>query len=150
MRKWTTQQMSKAIRENISYSGVLKQLGMRTAGGNFQTIRNFAKKHEISLDHFKGQGWAKGQPARNAIPLKDLLVRDCYYSTSKLRKRIFKAKLLKNECCICGLEPEWHGRKLVLEIDHKNGNHYDNRLSNLRVLCPNCHSQTPNFRGRKT
>ena len=149
MRKWTTQQMEKAIREHISYSGVLKQLGMRAAGGNFQTIRNFAKKHAISLDHFKGKGWAKGETAKNAIPLKDLLVKDCYYSTSKFKKRIFKAELLDNKCSECGLESEWNEKPIVLEIDHKNGDRYDNRISNLRVLCPNCHSQTPNFRGRK-
>ncbi len=148
MRKWTIQQMGKAIRDNTSYGGVLRHLGMREAGGNYQTIRNFAEKHKISLDHFKGKGWSKGETAKNAIPLKSLLVKNCYYPTNKLKKRLFKAGLLENKCSICGLEPKWNGETLILEMDHKNGDHCDNRLRNLRVVCPNCHSQTPTFRGR--
>jgi 5-methylcytosine-specific restriction endonuclease McrA len=55
---------------------------------------------------------------------------------------------LKYECSACGLKDSWQDKKLVLQIEHKNGNRKDNRLKNLTFLCPNCHSQTETFAGR--
>ena len=51
-------------------------------------------------------------------------------------------------CALCGNEGEWCGQPLTLQLDHVNGRYDDNRLENLRWLCPNCHSQTPTFAGR--
>ncbi len=148
-KKWTEKEMVDTIKRSTSYGQVLRTFGLREAGGNYQTIRNVAKQNKISLSHFKGKGWSKGRTALNAIPLKNLLVKGCHYPTSKFKHRIFREGLLVNECSECGLKPEWNGKKLVLELDHKNGDHHDNRIRNLRILCPNCHSQTDNFRGRK-
>lgn len=62
-----------------------------------------------------------------------------------VKKRVIKKGLLTNECQACGLKPEWNGKVLVLQIDHINGVNNDHRLENLRLLCPNCHSQTDTF-----
>lgn len=62
-----------------------------------------------------------------------------------LKKKILKNKLLANECQICKQPPEWNGKILVLQLDHINGINNDNRIENLRLLCPNCHSQTDTF-----
>lgn len=69
-------------------------------------------------------------------------------SSGHVKYRLVKAGLLKMECAGCGLGQEWQGKPLSLELDHINGKKRDHRLTNLRVLCPNCHSQTPTFRGR--
>ena len=69
-------------------------------------------------------------------------------STSKLKLRLIKENILENKCVICGLGPEYNGKKLNLHLDHIDGNPFDNRLSNLRILCPNCHSQTETFCGK--
>lgn len=70
-------------------------------------------------------------------------------NTTHLKNRLFAEGLLEKSCEWCGLQGWWGRDRLVLELDHINGNRKDNRLENLRILCPNCHSQTPTFRGRK-
>lgn len=69
--------------------------------------------------------------------------------TDRLKKLLFKEGLLENRCGKCGLGPEWQGEPLSLQLEHHNGVRSDNRLENLRILCPNCHSQTPTYCGRK-
>ena len=64
-----------------------------------------------------------------------------------LRKRLVREGFLIYECAFCGIN-KWRGRPLSLELDHINGNKHDNWFENLRLLCPNCHSQTETFSGR--
>lgn len=64
-----------------------------------------------------------------------------------MKHYIYRNKLLIDKCSICGLEPIWNNKKLILQIDHINGVNNDHRLENLRLLCPNCHSQTDTFAG---
>ena len=64
-----------------------------------------------------------------------------------MRKRLFSEKVKDEKCEVCGLT-EWLGKKLSLEVDHKDGNRYNHNLNNLQILCPNCHSQTETYRGK--
>lgn len=61
---------------------------------------------------------------------------------------MIKASLLTNHCCVCGLKNEWNGKKLSLQLDHIDGNRTNNELKNLRIICPNCHTQTDNYAGK--
>ena len=67
--------------------------------------------------------------------------------SNKLKKRIIKAGVLENKCSSCGID-KWNGTDIVLQLDHINGKSKDHRLENLRLLCPNCHSQTPTWCGK--
>lgn len=69
--------------------------------------------------------------------------------TQRVKERLLQEGILKEQCTECGVGNEYNGKPLVLELDHINGKRNDHRLKNLRILCPNCHSQTPTFRGRK-
>jgi len=81
------------------------------------------------------------------IPIEELLVAGRPRNRGHLRARILRAGLKEERCERCGLD-EWQGEPLRVTLHHVNGDPYDNRLENLTFLCPNCHSQTPNFSGR--
>lgn len=83
-----------------------------------------------------------------SVPLEQLLICGSKIKSSKLKPKLFKAKLISEICNICKPEPMWQEKKLVLVLDHINGDRHDNRIGNLRLLCPNCNSQTDTFAGR--
>jgi len=77
------------------------------------------------------------------------MTKNSSYGRGPLKKRLLKNGMLKNECYICGIKNEWNGKSLVMVLDHINGINDDNRLENLRMLCPNCNSQQDTFCGRR-
>lgn len=83
-----------------------------------------------------------------ATPIASFLVEDFDGSRNNIKRRLLRDKVLKNKCYKCGQGPKWKGQRLVLVLDHINGKKNDYRLTNLRILCPNCNSQTETFSGR--
>ena len=122
---------------------------MIPAGGNYKTIQDRIKALNIDVSHFTGKGWNKGERYRNPIPprpIQEILVKNSTFKNSNhLRKKILKLGIKEPKCECCGLS-EWMGKPINLEIHHINGITNDNRLENLMMLCPNCHSLTNNYR----
>lgn len=151
-RSWTDAEFENAVAENISIAGVIRQLGLGVTGGNYQAVRRHAQRLKLSTEHWLGQGYLKGRTHNwtKAIPLKNILVQRSVYGGGgqRLKRRLIREGLLEDKCYICGCGPEWRGEFLVLVLDHINGTHNDNRIENLRVLCPNCDSQTATYGGR--
>ena len=149
-RKYTDKQVGEAIKTSFSWRETAFKLGLNGDGGsNNKTLKKIASKHSFDFSHFKGCGWNLGKDAVNAIPLKDLLKKNTIVATGCLKKKLLKKGILKNKCSICGQPPIWKNKPLVLELDHIDGDRLNNELSNLRIICGHCHSQTPTFRGRK-
>lgn len=149
-RSWGEDQLRQAVIESFSIRQVLKKLGLKEAGGNYSQISKYLKEFSLNTKHFKGKGWNKGLRGIGIARLKlsDILVSESYFQSYKLKKRLFQAKLKKELCEDCGWAETSEDGRIPLELDHINGNSKDNRLENLRVLCPNCHSLKPTHRGR--
>ncbi len=149
-RSWTTKQLKDAVESSFSYRKVLSKLGLREAGGNYEQLKQYIAENNFSIEHFKGRGWnvgmiGIGKPRRS---LEKILVNGSNFQSFKLKKRLFTAKLKFPKCEECGWAKKTPDGYLPLELDHINGDRHDNRLENLRVLCPNCHSLKPTHRGR--
>jgi hypothetical protein len=130
--------------ENIS--AFLESLGLTKHSSNFKIASKFIEKYNIDTSHFKNR--PKSNSTRS-IPIVEILNgKHPNYKGYELKKRLFKEEIKKEQCEKCGIT-EWLGEPIVLELDHINGDSSDHNLNNLRIYCPNCHSQTPTWKNRK-
>jgi len=149
-RRWTEDDLKIAVKKSRSIRQVLNCLGLREAGGNYSQIKKFIKLYNIDVAHLKGRGWNKGLRGigKPKIPIEQITVSDSSFQSYKLKNRLLSAGLKQPRCEECGWARKTKDGRLPLEIDHINGDSRDNRLKNLRILCPNCHSLKPTHRGR--
>ena len=113
----------------------------------FSTYKRHATRLGVYKTNQSGKGLLKNR-VNGSISLSEILDGlHPSYQTSKLRIRLIKENIKEAKCECCGIS-EWLGKNLSLELDHIDGNRYNHKLHNLRILCPNCHSQTDSYRGK--
>ncbi|ELP70798.1 HNH endonuclease signature motif containing protein [Streptomyces turgidiscabies] len=144
-------QLVPAVAASRSMAGVLKLLGIVDNGAARARLKQSVKTHNVPIDHFSGQGHGRGVPGKNRKTAAQILVRlesgSSRTRTTQLRRALDDLDV-PHACDTCGTGDIWQGKRLVLEIDHINGDWLDNRKENLRYLCPSCHSQTKTFANR--
>jgi hypothetical protein len=139
----TDEQLQRAVLESESMAGVLRVLGIRLAGGSYSHYSSRIKKLGLDTSHFTGKSSNKGKKfPRDFDPDDILILRESgsRQKSNKLVRAMLESGII-HECSKCGIGPEWLGNPLTLDVDHINENWLDDRLGNLRFLCPNCHSQ---------
>lgn len=147
-RTYTDDQFIEAVKTSMSYRQVLSKLGLKQAGGNYAVMKNRIKEMGLDVSHMTGQAHLKGKThTYNRRPLEELLVEGSTYQSHKLKLRLLKEGIKQHKCECCGIT-EWNGQPTPIELDHIDGNRYNNTLDNLRILCPNCHAQTSTYRGK--
>jgi Zn finger protein HypA/HybF involved in hydrogenase expression len=151
--KYQKDNLTEIVKNSKSISDVINKLGLRNAGGNFKTIKNYIEIYKIDISHFETDELRivklKELSKENKIDLTLILVENSTYNRTSLKKRLVEENVLEYKCEKCSNIGEWLGEKITLQLDHKNGIFNDNKIENLRFLCPNCHSQTDTFAGKK-
>lgn len=139
------------VSNSFSYVDVLRALNMKPTGGNYLKLKKRIKELKLNIAHFTGSAHSRGKTFlfRPKRLLEDVLVEHSTFVSSNLKKRLIKEGIIENKCYVCGINT-WRNKELNCQLDHINGIHDDNRIDNLRMLCPNCHSQTETYcRGPK-
>ncbi|MBV8762752.1 MAG: HNH endonuclease, partial [Deltaproteobacteria bacterium] len=145
---WTDEQLRDAVSTCSNYASVIRQLGLIPAGGNYDAIKRRIRELALDTSHFHASIAFHGNWRRDPTPLDEVLVADSHVASHTLKLRLFAEGLKTAACELCG----WAERRpldgvIPVELDHINGDRRDNRLENLRILCPNCHSLQPTHRG---
>lgn len=142
--------LGRLVSASRSISHVFDQLQLRKSGASFRIFRRAMQEMEIDTSHFVTHGDVSAYLKTITRSLEEVFAEGSKVCNTTLRNKIIKHQLLPYRCAKCSNHGAWEGQPLVLQVDHENGKRTDNRLENLRFLCPNCHSQTETFCGRKT
>ncbi len=144
--KYTKELLEEAVASSLSMANVLRLLGIKQTGGSQSHITKMVKRYGISTEHFTGKGHNKGKTYNRTDHSKYLVMLDEGSNRPKAKdlRRAMIAEGLTQCCSSCTIK-EWNGQEIVLDIDHIDGNWLNNKIENLRFLCPNCHRQTETF-----
>lgn len=147
--KLSDEQFVELLKKSSTISEVLFKLGYTVKGNSWGYSQVKRRMDDLNLDYsiFKGKSTVIKTNKLNNIRKEDILKENCKHQRIVLRRYVIKNNLIPYKCAICGCT-EWQGKTLSLELDHINGVNNDNRLENLRFLCPNCHSQTSTYGSR--
>jgi Zn finger protein HypA/HybF involved in hydrogenase expression len=143
-------ELQEIVDQSVTFTNILSYFNLSNKGGNCKTLKARLSSDNIDFSHIpqglnSNRGLIRG--GMKAIPLEEILVVGSTYHTGHLKERLIKGRLLEYKCNVCRLD-SWRGKKLSLQLEHRNGISNDNRLENLTLLCPNCHSQTSTFAGK--
>ncbi|MFD7058476.1 HNH endonuclease signature motif containing protein [Streptomyces sp. NPDC059906] len=148
--KWTREVLQEAVSASTNMYEVLRHLGLDAVGGHHTHISRRIKAYRIDVSHFRVPS-RRGESRRPRTP-EALLVEQAPAAARRVHSDRLRWAMttlgVPEQCSLCGVQTVWRGRPLPLEVDHIDGNWRDNRIQNLRFLCPNCHSTTDEYRGR--
>jgi hypothetical protein len=148
MNKIPIEHIKNIIKQSTSIAQVIRACNCRLSGTNYRNVHRIIKEHNINITHFMGQAFNRGRTFPKRRDINDYLSGKQFITTHALKLRLIKDGIKEHKCEICGIA-EWCSKPTPIELDHIDGNRNNNQLENLRIVCPNCHAQTSNYRGLK-
>ena len=154
--QYTKEWLEKTCAESFSYAEVLRKSGRKQGGGAQATLKEKIALYNIDVSHFTLQSWSKGKTketdprilSKEKYSLQEVFCDNSPITQRVLRGYVERHKLIEYKCDTCGCTGEWQDGFISLELDHKDGNNKNNKISNLHYLCPNCHALTETYRGK--
>lgn len=140
LKDFTKEQIIEKVNNCTSLSGLARELNYHSRGAILNTIKNYLVENNIDFSHFTGLA-----PGRQVRTPENIFIMGSTASQKVLRRHYKDGNYTEYKCSICGLEPFWNGKELSLTLDHINGNNTDDRLENLRWVCPNCDRQLDTY-----
>jgi 5-methylcytosine-specific restriction endonuclease McrA len=159
-RRYTKEYLEPLVRDSKSIAQLLDKLGVQPTGGNYTNIKVKLRYFGIDTSHFTGQQWNKGltkteHPAvaecarKNSLTNEEIFCENSHVrGGGRVARRVRELNVLPYRCSVCDLT-EWLEKPITLHLDHINGVNNDNRVENLRFLCPNCHQQTDTWGNKR-
>jgi len=147
LHKYTIEQLEKAVKTSTNIRQVLQKLKIAAYGGNYEIFKKAVNYFNIDTSHFLGKSSNKNRYFGPKRPIEKYLDNTFPMQSNKLRKRLINEGIFIHQCSNC-LGTIWCNKPIPLELDHIDGNNKNNNLSNLRLLCNNCHALTENYRGK--
>lgn len=144
---YSPEMLAKICAESYSYRQCLEKMNIAPAGGNYSILKKYIAKYKIDISHFTLQAWNKGKTIGPKRSIEDYLSNKRTIQSWKLKKRLLQDKFFDPKCYKC-MNELWLDKPIPLELHHIDGDNTNNNLSNLILLCPNCHALTDNYRAK--
>lgn len=154
LNKLNDSEILEILENSTSISDFLRKIGYKTnTGGGYKILHKECIKRNLDISFYKKKFRLntnnKISNKLKKIPIEEILIENSKYENrTRLKERLIKEKILEYKCIECENNGEWRGKKLSLQLNHKNGINNDNRIENIEFICPNCHSQTENYAGK--
>lgn len=152
IQPFTKENLLKWIKGSYSLRDVLIKSGRNPAGGgSYGTLKRKFEEYDINIPKFPPKPVERRHGScgsKRKWAVEEILISNSPVTQKVLREYIRLYNVIEYKCAFCGNKGEWQGKTLVLQLDHINGDNRDNRIENLRYLCPNCHSTTDTFCGK--
>ena len=144
--------LEEIVKNSKTLTECLEKLQLRAAGGNYKTLKKYLIRYDINFNHFDANKvrMEKMNLINKKTPLNEILIKDSFYNRTRLKERLYECGIKERKCELCGQDEMWMGKKISLIIDHINGVWNDNRIENLRIVCPNCNATLPTHCGKNT
>ena len=150
--RYSPEELAAAVAQSVSIAGVMRILGIKPAGGSHFYLSTRIKRSGLDTSHFTG----KGHNAGRELPRQpaEYFLKRFPAGSNRVGAKYLRRALLESgvpyQCALCDVADQWQGDRLVLHIDHRDGDSLNCERDNLRFLCPNCHSQTPTYCRRRS
>ena len=145
-KRYEEKSFSEIVKNSRNLTEIAENLGLKPFCGNRNTIKKYIKTYNLETSHFYAR--YEIRKPRRGRDIDEILVTGSTFNTTNLKQKLYKKGLKQPICEKCGQDEMWNDEKMSLILDHINGNNTDNRIENLRIVCPNCNATLPTHGGK--